>query len=223
MFFPPLLFIFVVLFFLILIFLFGLVHVGIMGYAFKKIGISPEYMFLLLFLSLFGSYINIPVKRMPCEPLLIERTVVNYFGFRFRIPTYVRKCESILAINLGGAIIPLCISLYLLLKSGALLPALVATALVSAVVYRLSKVVPGMGITVPVLIPPIAAAIAAMILSPSQSPCVAYIAGTMGTLIGADILNLGKIKGLNAPVASVGGAGTFDGIFFTGIMAVLLA
>jgi uncharacterized membrane protein len=45
----------------------------------------------------------------------------------------------------------------------------------------------------------------------------------MGTLIGADLLNLAKIGTLGAPVASIGGAGTFDGIFLTGILAVLLA
>jgi uncharacterized membrane protein len=43
------------------------------------------------------------------------------------------------------------------------------------------------------------------------------------TLIGADLLNLDAVRGLGAPVASIGGAGTFDGIFLTGIMAVLLA
>jgi uncharacterized membrane protein len=45
----------------------------------------------------------------------------------------------------------------------------------------------------------------------------------MGTLLGADILHFGDIQGLGAPVASIGGAGTFDGIFVTGILAVLLA
>ena len=42
-------------------------------------------------------------------------------------------------------------------------------------------------------------------------------------LIGADLLNLDKLRGLGTPVLSIGGAGTFDGIFMTGIMAVLLA
>jgi uncharacterized membrane protein len=42
-------------------------------------------------------------------------------------------------------------------------------------------------------------------------------------LIGADLLNLGKVQGLGAPVASIGGAGTFDGIFLIGILAVLIA
>ena len=52
---------------------------------------------------------------------------------------------------------------------------------------------------------------------------LAYIAGGLGTLIGADLTNLDKVRGLGAPVASIGGAGTFDGIFLTGILAVLLA
>jgi uncharacterized membrane protein len=45
----------------------------------------------------------------------------------------------------------------------------------------------------------------------------------MGTLLGADVLHFGDIRGLGAPMASIGGAGTFDGIFVTGILAVLLA
>ena len=74
----------------------------------------------------------------------------------------------------------------------------------------------------PVLVPPLLAALIALIISPAKAPPVAYIAGTLGTLIGADLMNLKKITGLGAPVASIGGAGTFDGIFLTGIIAVLL-
>jgi uncharacterized membrane protein len=36
-------------------------------------------------------------------------------------------------------------------------------------------------------------------------------------------MNLRKLRGLGAPVASIGGAGTFDGIFLAGIIALLLA
>jgi uncharacterized membrane protein len=48
------------------------------------------------------------------------------------------------------------------------------------------------------------------------------VAGTLGTLIGADLTNFGRIRGLGAPIASIGGAGTWDGVFLTGIVAVLL-
>jgi uncharacterized membrane protein len=51
----------------------------------------------------------------------------------------------------------------------------------------------------------------------------AYVAGSLGTLIAADLLNLGIIHALGALIASIGGAGRFDGIFMTGILAVLLA
>ena len=81
----------------------------------------------------------------------------------------------------------------------------------------------GVGISVPMFIPPLVAAVSAMVLSWRQAPPLAYIAGSMGTLIGADLLNLGKIQGLGAPIASIGGAGTYDGIFLTGIIAVLLS
>ncbi|HEV2170401.1 MAG TPA: DUF1614 domain-containing protein, partial [Candidatus Binatus sp.] len=59
--------------------------------------------------------------------------------------------------------------------------------------------------------------------SQNHRDAVAYISGVLGTLVGADLLNLRNLTDLGAPVASIGGAGTFDGIFMTGIVAVLLA
>ena len=64
---------------------------------------------------------------------------------------------------------------------------------------------------------------AALLVARVNVAAVAYVSGTLGTLIGADLLNLSRIQGLGAPVVSIGGAGTFDGIFLTGIVAVLLA
>ena len=87
----------------------------------------------------------------------------------------------------------------------------------------MAQPVPGVGITMPPLIPPLLAAGAALVLSRQAAPALAYISGSLGTLIGADLLNLGNIQGLQAPVLSIGGAGTFDGVFLTGILAVLLA
>jgi len=91
------------------------------------------------------------------------------------------------------------------------------------VVHRLARTVAGVGIAVPMFIPPLLAACIGLMLSRTSAPALAYVAGSLGTLIGADVLNLGKLRGLGAPVASIGGAGTFDGIFLTGILAVLLA
>jgi uncharacterized membrane protein len=114
-------------------------------------------------------------------------------------------------------------SAYLMIRYQFWLKATIATAAIAVVIHSLATPVPGIGIAVPVFAPVVTTAILAFILSREYAPPLAYIGGSMGTLIGADLLNLDKITGLGAPVASIGGAGTFDGIFLTGILAVLLA
>jgi uncharacterized membrane protein len=91
------------------------------------------------------------------------------------------------------------------------------------VCYHLAEPVVGLGIALPMFVPAIATAIVALALSGQYAAILAYVGGSLGTLIGADLLNLGKIQDLGAPVASIGGAGTFDGIFVTGILAVFIA
>jgi uncharacterized membrane protein len=129
----------------------------------------------------------------------------------------------VLSINVGGAVIPIIMSLYLLIRWQLWLEGLAAMAAVAAICYWLSSPIPGLGIAVPVFAPVIAATLAALVLSRKHAAPLAYIAGSMGTLIGADLMNFGKLGELNAPIASIGGAGTFDGIFVTGIAAVLIA
>jgi uncharacterized membrane protein len=101
--------------------------------------------------------------------------------------------------------------------------AAIAVIAIAVIIHMMATPVHGLGIAVPVFGPVIATAILAFILSREYAAPLAYIGGSMGTLIGADLTNLDKITGLGAPVASIGGAGTFDGIFLTGILAVLLA
>jgi uncharacterized membrane protein len=206
---------------LLLIFLFLFIQIGIISYAYERLGISAEMVFPLLLLSLVGSSFNIPLTRIESGPVLSER-VVDFFGIRYVIPTLEQRQPTILAVNVGGAVIPTCISLYLLLSSGLIVRGLLGTAIVSAIVYRLARPLPGVGIAIPLFIPPLVAAATGLVLAPEHAPALAYISGTLGCLIGADLLNLSKLAGLGAPVASIGGAGTFDGIFFTGIIAVLL-
>ena len=116
-------------------------------------------------------------------------------------------------------------ALLLLLASliGSYFKAAIATLVVTFACYLLAQPVPGIGIAIPSLVPPIIAAMAALLVARANVAAVAYIGGSLGTLIGADLLNLSKVQGLGAPVVSIGGAGTFDGIFITGIIAVLLA
>lgn len=223
MFFSPLIFVMMLLFLIGLAVLFVVVQIGAISYAFDKIGVPPAYMLSLLMLSWFGSWVNIPIAHLRSEDDTYEGQIITFFGQRYVIPRRRQRRETVLAINLGGALVPSLLSLYLLTQAQSLLWTLIATAIVAAVIHRLARPVEGLGIAVPLLIPPLCAALAALILTPGQAPLTAYVAGTMGTLIGADLLNLHRLTGLRAPVASIGGAGTFDGVFITGIIAVLLA
>jgi uncharacterized membrane protein len=223
MFFPPFLFFFLFLFVFLLFFVFGLVQFGIFSWAFSRLGIPPEYLFSLLFLCIVGSMVNIPLRRIPLESEPEDWEIVSFFGMRFRPPRWPQHREMVLAVNLGGAIIPSCISIYLLVHAANPIRMLIALGAVTFVMYRIARPVPGVGIATPMFIPPIVSALAALIFNYEWAPPTAYVAGTLGTLIGADILHLDALKALKAPVASIGGAGTFDGIFLTGILAVLLA
>jgi uncharacterized membrane protein len=207
-------------FFFALLILF--IEVGVIGYAYEKIGINRRYVFGLLLLSLLGSYVNIPVAELPGEKIITSREIF-YYGILYVIPSVQQLPGTIIAVNLGGAVVPMVVSLYLMVKHGVYFRALVAVTIVAAVVHGLAEPVEGLGIAVPTFIPPLTAAATALLLSRKAAAALAYISGTLGTLIGADLLNLGKIHGLGAPVASIGGAGTFDGIFLTSIAAVLLA
>ena len=131
--------------------------------------------------------------------------------------------STVIAVNVGGAVIPALLSLYLLFKNRMWWNGLVATAVITAIIHMLAYPVPGVGITVPVFVPPIGTALVAVLIARENAAALAYVSGSLGTLIGADLLNLDAVRELGAPVASIGGAGTFDGIFLTGIMAVLLA
>lgn len=213
---------FLLIFLLLFVVLITLIEVGILGYAYEKIGVDRRYIFALLLLSLLGNSVNIPVAELPAKQVLSDQEI-TFFGMRYVIPLVQEWRRTVITVNLGGAVIPILLSLYLLVKNGMYVRGLAGVTVVTAVVHLLAHPVKGVGIAVPTLIPPLVAAGIAFLLSRQYAPSLAYIAGTLGTLVGADLLNLGKIQGLGAPVASIGGAGTFDGIFLTGILAVLLA
>jgi uncharacterized membrane protein len=213
-------------FLLFLLFLFALliilIEIGILRYAYAKIGINRRYMFALLLLTFLGSYVNIPVAELPPEQVH-PAGEIPFFGMRYVIPMVQEWPRTIIAVNVGGAIIPTLLSLYLVGKNRLYGRGLLGVAIVTIIVHLLAYPVKGVGIAEPTFIPPLIAAGVALLLSRQSAAPLAYVSGSLGTLIGADILNLGKIQGLGAPIASIGGAGTFDGIFLTGILAVLLA
>jgi uncharacterized membrane protein len=199
-----------------------LIQLRILRYAYMKLGLSPGMALVLLFGSLVGSYFNIPVTILPGPPVRSGQ-IVDFFGMQYVVPLVSSWPGTVLAVNVGGAVIPTIMSTYLVLRYQLWLKATIAVVVIAFIIHSMATPVHGIGIAVPVFAPAVATAILAFILSGEYAAPLAYIGGSMGTLIGADLLNLGKIGGLGAPVASIGGAGTFDGIFLTGILAVLLA
>jgi uncharacterized membrane protein len=199
-----------------------LVELRVLAYAYQKIGVRPRYVFGLMLLTLLGSHMNIPLYSIPVERITPPHTVWS-FGLPYEIPEAVQAGTTHVAINVGGALIPALLSIYLLMRTRMWGRMLVGVIVVSLVVHSMAAIVPGVGIVVPMFIPPLVAAGVALLLDFRRAPPVAYVSGSMGALIGADILNLGRVAEMGAPVVSIGGAGTFDGVFLTGIIAGLLA
>ena len=208
--------------FLVVVFVVTLIQVGVITIAFEKLGLSPQAGLTLVLGSLFGSAINIPVYRRTHLPRGFELTeLLDPRVWKLPPPP---SGTTLIAVNVGGCIIPVAVSLYLFIQHPlSAATTLLAIAIVSTVSYRFSRLIPGIGIGMPLFLAPLVSALAGLLLDPDHSAPLAYIGGTLGVLIGADLLHLRDISASQVRIASVGGAGTFDGIFITGIVAALLA
>jgi len=211
---------------LILVTVVGLVFVGVVGVAFADVGFSPIIIVLILIATLVGSFLNIPILKLKASVPIVTEEYVSFFGVTYRIPQVeYGQAVTVVAVNVGGALIPAAVSIYLLSRTTpeTILYSMIGVAIVGLITHAVARPVKGVGIVTPSFIPPITAAMMAIILQPGSARTIAYVAGVLGTLVGADLTNLHVIPKLGAPVASIGGAGTFDGVFLSGIIAVLLA
>lgn len=196
--------------------------------ALSKLGLDPNAALLVIFGIIFGGAVNIPVHKIPRT----ERYIVDpfaLFGVGQVFPRIRRSYSyTVIAVNVGGCLVPSAMALYQTVRVIAVGPAAAAilvftTALNIVVCYKLARPVPGVGITMPALIPPLTAAVPSLIFMPDFAPPVAFVAGVMGPLVGADLLHLRDIGKIATGMASIGGAGTFDGIVLGGLIATLLA
>jgi len=200
------------------------------------LGIPSEWVGAFLFVSLFGSFLNIPVATLESRVPMVRVREVSAFGVTWQIPRMgFGVTRTHVMINVGGAVLPMIVSGYLLgmplIRASVnavdeYLAVAAVLVVVTVLVNRSARVIGGLGVATPALVPPLVTALATMLVdfvTPLHSPAqVAYIGGTLGTLIGADLLNLNRVRGVGAPVVSIGGAGTFDGVYLTGIVSVLL-
>ena len=201
--------------------LMGIIQFGIVTLTLEKLGLSVTQAFILLIGSLFGSLVNIPLFKIDAEAPP-EHNISRRFGL-FRPMQVEFTGQTIIAINVGGALIPILFSIYLLSRSGlGFIEVISAITVVSAISYAMSRPIMGFGIGMPILIAPLTAAAVALMIDVELSAALAYISGTMGVLIGADLMRLKDVRKFGTPLASIGGAGTYDGIFLTGLIAVLL-
>jgi uncharacterized membrane protein len=195
------------------------IQIEIFQLVLARLGLSPLSATLLLVITFLGSALNLPLFKIsssfhyePGNPL-----------HKFLLPYKFSEGYTIIAVNVGGALIPIVFSSYLAATINFNLNVVViAIAVVSTISYLFSRPIANIGIGMPLFVAPVIAAYTAMVLSEDNAPALAYICGSIGVVIGADLLRIKDIRHLNAPIASIGGAGTFDGIFMTGIIAVLL-
>jgi uncharacterized membrane protein len=219
----PLLPLRMLLFILALTLLIVFVQIGLVSIAFDKLGLSADSAYLLLLCTLSGSMLNLPLFSLKADAAMPPRIPPELLRWPlFNLPPTAGKV--MVTINVGGAVVPVAFSLYLI-ANNPLHPLQLAAAVVavSAIARMISWPIPGIGIGMPMLIIPFIAALIASLLDPSQRAPLAYICGTLGVLIGADLLRLNDIRKLGVPFASIGGAGSFDGVYISGLLAVLLA
>jgi uncharacterized membrane protein len=213
--------------FFALVILFPLVFGELMLTSLGKLHLSASVAVILVIAIFVGGLINIPIKTTPARRVMVHPLAV--YGLSGLLPElqYVRR-ETVVAVNVGGCLIPAALAFYELVYLALLSPSQLAAVAIGCaanilVCYQIARPMPGVGIIMPGVISPIVAAGLALLLAPDTAAPVAFVSGVMGPLVGADLLHLKDIQAGEAGVASIGGAGTFDGIILSGIVAAYLA
>lgn len=195
--------------------------------ALAKLGLGPTSSLLVALGIFVGGLVNIPVARIE-QTELVEYSPTRLLGLNRLLARPVqRQSFTIIAVNLGGCLVPTALAGYqigrIALQAPSTLLALGAALVLNVgLCYYFATPVPQRGIALQPLIPAAAAALAGLVLAPEWAPPIAFSAGVLGPLIGADLLHLDDIAEIGAGMASIGGAGTFDGVVLSGLVATLL-
>lgn len=195
----------------------------------EVLGLSPAATFAAFAAVVLGSAVNVPVREVEARVEVHPLRDLPLLG-RFGTPAVERR-RTIVAVNVGGAVVPSVLAVHFLaaLPPAQRWAALASTVAVTIAVHAVAEPVPGLGIAVPTMVPPVASVgftgLAYVYAGAplAQGAPAAFTAGVLGTLAGADLLNLDEVARVGAPVVSIGGAGTFDGIVMSGVISTLLA
>lgn len=178
----------------------ALIYFGLGQRALDRLYLTDKAALAVIVAMIIGGYIDIPIP----------------FG----------RVDA--AVNVGGAIIPVALAIYVLTKAGTTkewVRALVATVVTVAVVYLVNRFVfnakpwqTNTDLIDPIYMYPILAGLTAYIAGRSRRS--AFIAATLGVLI-LDIVDYITVlvSGVRSSML-IGGAGVFDVIVLSGILAV---
>lgn len=201
---------------------------NVMLAALAELGLSATGALLAATGIFLGGGVNVPVKKVPREEV-VRVMPPRLFGLGRLVPRTVRRrTHTVIAVNVGGCAVPVALAAYQLVRlaatgAGTVLLAGLAVAVNTAVCYAVARPVQGVGIALPALVPALVAALSGLLLAPELAPAVAFAAGVLGPLLGADLLHLDEVTASPTGMASIGGAGTFDGIVLSGLVVTLLA
>jgi uncharacterized membrane protein len=221
----------IIIFIVLIIVLIPLAFLGIIGAAFTRLGFSWLSALAVVLLILLGSTVTIPVYTIKREMIR-----VTHGGMSMSDPYAPWPgddvWDTVVSVNLGGAVIPLGIALYVLyvaypLVAATLFPPLVLGILgVSLITYVSTRAVPGAGIQVPLLIPALTALLLGLAFAGGVgllASVTAMVSGIPGVLIGGNLAQMGKLRDLGIPAFSIGGTGTFGSVLFCCILPALVA
>ena len=212
------------LFFLLIIW--PLIFIDLMLLALYKLGISPLMGLVIVLAIIIGSFINVPIKRYPITHTKSPNTRIIFGLTPWLSPRVIKRDELIIAINVGGCVVPLLLTVYLLvplLTAPTIVISIIAIIINVALCYHISELKPGIGILMPAFYPGVIAALSGWLLYPENPSAIAFCSGVLGPLIGADVLRLNQVVKLGGGSVSIGGAGTFDGIIISAFIALLLS
>ena len=223
MFYLPVSILLFILLLLVFPFIWFALTIDVVQIAVAKLGFSANAALFLLAAIIMGGTINIPLYKVESSVEIIDDFSDLWVRQFFGIPLPRIHQKTIVALNVGGGLIPVLLAFYQFRHANPLAIVLV-TAIVTIVSYFAAHVVPGIGIQMNPLLAPLTAAItSAFITKGIHTAPVAFAGGVLGTLIGADILHLKEIQRMTPGVLSIGGAGVFDGIALCGLFALLLS
>ena len=222
----------IILLICLIILIIPLMFLGLVGAAFTRLGFSWIAALTVVLLMVVGSFVNIPLYTIRRD---MVRVGTGSFPLDESAPAPWAPqpvWDTAISLNLGGAVIPVFVSASLLYRAvdvlGTAILGLVFAAIVVVTIisFLATRSIPGYGIKVPLFIPGLAALLCGLLLNGGTSllaGVTAFVAGTVGILLGADIAWLLRIKDLDVPQVSIGGVGMFGAIFLVCILSALIA